>query len=546
VSAPVYRSELPSLPPLEPIPSAFSRLAAANPDAVAVVDGATGAALSRAELARRSAAFAALLRERGIGTGDLVAIAAPNFAAWPVAALGAWRSGSAVAALSPLWTADEMARLVALVRPRLAVAFDSLADVVRAALDRADLEAEVMPTSALDSLPGAARHADAGLKLGALAAVPFSSGTGGLPKGVCLTHRNLAAAASHTADSFSSVGEFGPDSVMLAGAPFFHATGLSLSLAASLARGVRLVTVPRPELGVLLGLVETHGVTHMTVPPQIVDALAYQSDIGTRSLSSLRLVATGGTHIPAASEDEASRRLDAVVRQGYGLTEATCIIAAPQREPSTPGTVGWLAADTEARLVDPETGRDQPEGEPGELWVRGPQVMEGYHGAPEETEATLTIDGWLRTGDLVAIRPDGQLEIRGRLKELIKVRASSVAPAEVELVLREHPAVADAGVVGVADPETGEAPVAFAVLSGPADAGDLMAWAAERLAEYKRPRDVRIVESLPRLPTGKLQRNELREMAGSRWAPRPNALSPNFSPENASVRRRSGLASRVR
>ena len=208
--------------------------------------------------------------------------------------------------------------------------------------------------------------------------------------------------------------------------------------------------------------------------------------------------------------------------------------------------MGWLTADTEARLVDPETGRDQPEGEPGELWVRGPQVMEGYYGAPEETDATLTTDGWLRTGDLVAIRPDGQLEIRGRLKELIKVRASSVAPAEVELVLREHPAVADAGVVGVLDPQTGEAPMAFAVLSGSADAGDLMAWAAERLAEYKRPRDVRIVETLPRLPTGKLQRSKLREMAGSRWAPRPNALSPNFSPEDDSVRRRSGVVSRVR
>ena len=224
-------------------------------------------------------------------------------------------------------------------------------------------------------------------------------------------------------------------------------------------------------------------------------------------------MATGGTHVPAATEDEASRRLDAVVRQGYGMTEATCIVAAPQREPSTSGTAGWLAADTEARLVDPETGRDQPEGVPGELWVRGPQVMDGYHGAPEETAATLTPDGWLRTGDLVAIRPDGQLEIRGRLKELIKVRASSVAPAEVELVLREHPAVADAGVVGVGDPETGEAPMGFVVLSGPVDASDLMAWAAARLAEYKRPRDVRIVESLPRLPTGKLQRKTLREMA---------------------------------
>ena len=124
---------------------------------------------------------------------------------------------------------------------------------------------------------------------------------------------------------------------------------------------------------------------------------------------------------------------------------------------------------TEARLVDPETGADAEPGEPGELWVRGPQVMQGYHGLPEDTAAVLTPDGWLRTGDLVAIRDDGQLEIRDRLKELIKVKGASVAPAEIELVLRQHPAVRDAGVVGVPDAERGEAPIAFVALDAPAE-----------------------------------------------------------------------------
>jgi acyl-CoA synthetase (AMP-forming)/AMP-acid ligase II len=139
--------------------------------------------------------------------------------------------------------------------------------------------------------------------------------------------------------------------------------------------------------------------------------------------------------------------------------------------------------------------------------------MEGYHGLPEETAATLTADGWLRTGDLVAIRDDGQLEIRDRLKELIKVKGASVAPAEIELVLREHPAVRDAGVVGVPDSERGEAPIAFVVLAEPADADEIAAFAAARLAGYKRPREVVVVDELPRMLTGKLLRKRLRERA---------------------------------
>ena len=171
---------------------------------------------------------------------------------------------------------------------------------------------------------------------------------------------------------------------------------------------------------------------------------------------------------------------------------------------------------TEARLIDPETGVDVEPGEPGELWVRGPQVMQGYHGLPEDTASAITPDGWLRTGDLVAIRDDGQLEIRDRLKELIKVNGASVAPAEIELVLRRHPAVRDAGVVGVPDADRGEAPVAFVALDAPAEASELEDFAAARLARYKRPREIVIVDEVPRVPTGKLLRRALRERALAR------------------------------
>jgi acyl-CoA synthetase (AMP-forming)/AMP-acid ligase II len=191
------------------------------------------------------------------------------------------------------------------------------------------------------------------------------------------------------------------------------------------------------------------------------------------------------------------------------------MVSGPLGRPSTPGTAGWLVRGTEVRVVDPDTGEDLPDGEPGELLVRSPQVMEGYHGLPEATAATLDADGWMRTGDLVAIRPDGQLEIRDRLKELIKVNGASVAPAELELVLRQHPAVRDAGVIGRPDPQRGEVPVAFVSLAAEAEPGELRAFVAERVAAYKQLSEVHLVEELPRLPTGKLLRRALRERAES-------------------------------
>ena len=525
ITAPIHRSPL-SAPPTEPsVAVAALRHAAADPAALAIVDGATGETLTRGELAARSAALAARLRERGIGPGDLVAVNMPNLAWWPVVALGIWRSGAAISPLSPLWTADESARVLAGTAPRLAIAFSPFAGRMREALNSAGLDDVVLATvggEAADATPLEALltvegdpYAEPDLQPDDLAAVPFSSGTGGLPKGVRLTHGNLAAAAEQAISAFRSGGAYDERSVVLAGAPFFHSIGLSLMLCAPLRLGATIVTFPLPQLEPLLDLIAAHRVTHLAVPPQLIDELATDPRVAERDLSSLLLVTTGGAHVPADAEHSLSERLGCVARQGYGMTECTCAISAPLIRPSTPGTVGWLVPGTEARLIDPDTGADAERGEPGELWVRGPQVMQGYHGLPDDTAATITPDGWLRTGDLVAIRDDGQLEIRDRLKELIKVKGASVAPAEIELVLRQHPAVRDAGVVGVPDAVRGEAPIAFVTLSAPAEPAELQEFAAARLAGYKRPREVVVVDELPRLLTGKLLRRTLRERAAA-------------------------------
>jgi acyl-CoA synthetase (AMP-forming)/AMP-acid ligase II len=523
IAARIHRSPLPA-PPSEPsVAAAALRLAAADPSAPAVADGATGETLTRGELAARSAAVAAGLRARGVGRGDLVAVAMPNFAWWPVVALGAWRAGAAIEPLSPLWTAEESARVLARAEPRAAVAFAPFVPRVRGALDELALDAEVFvvggeaegatPFDALLGADAGDPFAEPELAPGDLAAVPFSSGTGGLPKGIRVSHGNLAAAAAQGTVAVGAGGAMDADAVVLGAAPFFHAIGLTLMLCGSLVTGAKLVTVPLPQLEPILALIAAHRVTHTAVSPPIFDALADDPRVDEHDLSSLRTVVTGGAHVGPGTEARISERLGCLARQGYGMTEATCTISAPLERPSTPETVGWLVPGTEARLVDPATGADADEGEPGELWIRGPQVTEGYHGLPDETAAILTPNGWLRTGDLVTVRDDGQLEIRDRLKELIKVKGASVAPAEVELVLRQHSAVRDACVVGVPDAERGEAPIAFVIADAPTEPDELLAFVAERLAGYKHPREVVLVDELPRLPTGKLLRRELRERA---------------------------------
>ncbi len=514
----IFRSSLPP-PPLGPSPVVEAlRHAAADPDRPAVIDGATGKRFSRAELAERSAALAAGLTDRGIGRGDLVAVAMPNTAWWPVVALGIWRAGAALVPLGLRWTAEETRRVLTRVRPRLAMASGPLVALVQDALETAGVAAEIVAPGHMESATSSERtlasgagdpFAEPNLAPGDLAFVPFSSGTGGLPKGVRLTHGNLAASSAQVATSLG----FDAGTVALASVPFSHVMGLGLSLCVPLRVGAQIVTLPVPDTGRILELIAEHRVTHATVPLPIFTELASDPRAERHDTSHLKLLATAGAHVPAAVELAASQRLHTLARQGYGMTEATTMISGPAGlgRPGEPGTVGWLAAGTEARLVDPDSGRDVPPGQAGELWVRGPQVMDGYYDDPEATAATITADGWLRTGDLVAIREDGQLLVKDRIKELLKVDGVQVAPAELELVLCEHPSVRDAAVVGRPHPRAGEVPVAYVVLAGPATPGELISFAAARLAAHKQLRDVHVVDQLPRMPTGKLQRRALRD-----------------------------------
>ena len=244
-------------------------------------------------------------------------------------------------------------------------------------------------------------------------------------------------------------------------------------------------------------------------------ALASAPLVDRYNVSSLELIVSGGAPLGAAMHRAVARRLPhAKGGQGYGLTETAVGITMPDRRSGTvPGSVGRVMPSTELRVVDTASGRDLGAGERGELWVRGPQVMAGYLDRPDATAAVLDGDGWLRTGDLGSVDAAGNVFVHDRLKELIKVNAHQVAPAELEALLMTHPGVADAAVVRRPDARRGEVPVAVVVPRGALDTGALIGWAAERTAPYKRLADVRVAERIPRTPAGKIMRRKLERRA---------------------------------
>ena len=466
-----------------------------------------GPTITYAELASRIDRAAAGLAARGLRPGDVLALWAPNSPGWAIAALGAMAAGATVSGVSPVAVERELAAqldgLRGVDRRRAPPTAWTLARKVART-------AGVREVIALDDVEGDGAPPAVDLDPAtAVALLPYSSGTTGLPKGVMLTHANLVVAVAQARAGL----KLGPRDTVVAVAPFAHVMGFVITLTNALTSGATVVTLPRFAFEPFLELVERHRATVVIVAPPVMAALAGHPAVGARDLSSLELVVAGGAPVPAEIARAVGERLPgAVVRLGYGLTETSATVTAPDRElPVAPGSVGRAMPGTELRVVDPESGADLGPGEPGELWVRGPQTMAGYLHRPDATAAMIDADGWLHTGDLVVVDEEGQLFIVDRLKELIKVSAFQVAPAELEAVLATHPAVADAAVVGRPDAATGEVPVASVVAREPLDADDLMAWVAERVAPYKRIRAVRFVEAIPRTPAGKILRRVLVE-----------------------------------
>lgn len=344
-------------------------------------------------------------------------------------------------------------------------------------------------------------------------ALPYSSGTTGFPKGVMLTHQNLVANVEQLGGHL----ELDEGEVVFAVLPFFHIYGMQVLMNFSLTRGCTVVTVPRFDMVQMLELTQKYKITRLFLVPPIVLALAKHPVVDTYDLSSVRQIFSGAAPLGGDIADAAAKRLGCTMAQGYGMTELSPVTHAVPDGDYQVGSVGTLVANTQARLVDPETGEDVSPGGRGEIWVRGPQVMKGYLNNPEATAVTIDGDGWLHTGDVGVIDADsGHTYIVDRLKELIKVKGFQVPPAELEALLITHPQVADVAVIGVPDDAAGELVKAFVVRAPAADgvgvdAATLQTFVLEHVAKYKQVSIVEFIDAIPKSASGKILRRELRE-----------------------------------
>jgi long-chain acyl-CoA synthetase len=488
--------------------------AAASPDRPLLRIGSLE--LSYRQVDEMSGRVAAGLRAAGLQRGDTLAIQLPNLPEFVFAYFGALKVGVTVVPLNPLLKAPEVAYHLQDSGARLLVTFDAFAGEAAKGAAEADdarvfvVGSPVEGTASFDDLYGAEDGADIEpMNSDDTAVIIYTSGTTGRPKGAELTHFQMYMAATVAADTFG----YRTDDVSMAVLPLFHVFGLSSVMNCAIRSGATLVLVPRFEVGAVLDAIEQHRVTVFCGVPTMFVALLH-ADLTGRDISSLRVCVSGGASIPG----EVLKGFEAVypgapVLEGYGLSE-TCALATFNRsaEDRRMMSIGKRMWGVEIRVVDSH-GHELPTGPDsvGEIVLRGHNVMKGYRGRPEATEEAMR-GGWFHTGDLGYQDEDGFFYIVDRKKDLVIRGGFNVYPREIEEVLHEHPAVREAAVIGRPDARLGEEVVAFIALKKgtPATPEEVIAFCKERLAAYKYPREVVVLDELPKGGTGKVLKAELR------------------------------------
>jgi 4-coumarate--CoA ligase len=477
----------------------------------AIIDGASGATLTYAELGTTIRALAGGLVADGLTKGDVVAIAASNSPEFAVVFHAVLLAGGVVTTVNPAYGEREL-------RHQLldsgAVRIVTTATMVDA-IGQAAVNTSVCKTHVLDDhqhdraiwqLSGSSLTTEICCRPDDLAVLPYSSGTTGVSKGVMLSHANISINVEQSLVPLC----LQADDVLSAVLPLFHIYGMQVVMNCGLKAGATIVTMPRFELLNYLSVHEQYGVTRSFVAPPIVLLLAKEPAVAAYDLSRLKQVFSGAAPLPREVASMAAQRLGCEVVQGYGMTETSpaTLLSAPGR--GRLDAVGQLLPNTEMLIVGTATKEPVGVGEAGEIWIRGPQVMLGYLNNAAATAELIDDEGWLHTGDVGIVDADGYLYVIDRVKELIKVKGFQVAPAELETLLLAHPLIKDAAVIGRPDDASGERPVAFVVTDGAINPEDILAHVGAQVATYKRLAEVRFVESIPKSASGKILRRELR------------------------------------
>lgn len=482
-------------------------------DQVAITDGANSS-YTYAQLSDAIHRLAGGLQARGFGPGDCVGIMAPNVPEYAIVFHGAAVAGAAVTTINPTYGAEEVAFQLNDAGARMLITIPMFLDVAKEAIKGTGVT-EIVVMGEADGVPSLKSLFGEPIEQvpvdlhDHVVVLPYSSGTTGLPKGVMLTHYNLVANNAQ----LEHVLAYGDDEVALAVLPFFHIYGMQVLMNSLLYEGVTVVTMPRFDMQAALELIQKEKITRFFAVPPIVLGLAKAPIVDQYDLSSLRQIFSGAAPLGADIAAECEARVGCEVVQGYGMTELSPVSHCTAEGDFRPGSSGVTISNTETRIVDPETGKDQPVGERGELWVRGPQVMKGYLNNEKATAETIDSDGWLHTGDVAIVDEHHHVAIVDRIKELIKYKGFQVPPAELEALLVTHPGIVDAAVIGIPDDEAGELPKAFVVPAGEQAPSieEVQAFMEKHVASYKQIRLMQVVKAIPKSASGKILRRELRE-----------------------------------
>jgi long-chain acyl-CoA synthetase len=470
--------------------------------------------LTYGQLHDAAAKVTSLLASAGIQPGDRVGLMLPNVPAFPIAFFGALGAGAVVVPMNPLLKSREVGYYLGDSGAKLIFAWHTAAG--EAAKGAADAGAQVVAVDEPDLSGPLAGRAPQREWVHAAddddAVILYTSGTTGTPKGAQLTHGGLTRNASLTARTLLGNN---PDDVMMGCLPLFHVFGLTCGLNATVTAGGTLTLLPRFDPGKALEIIARDRVTIFEGVPTMYAAMLHYPDADPAHAASLRVCVSGGAAMPVEILRGFEEKFGCIILEGYGLSETSPVASFNHPDKvRKPGSVGTPVEGVEMRLVG-DGGATVPAGEVGEIAIRGHNVMKGYWGRPEATAEAIP-DGWFRTGDLARVDEDGYYFIVDRKKEMIIRGGYNVYPREIEEVLHEHPAVAEAAVVGIPHAELGEEVGAAVALKPGATATpeELRAFTRERVAAYKYPRHVWLVAELPKGPTGKILRREVRPPEG--------------------------------